>query len=87
MILCDGETFRVDETWLMPVGPNLTFSSAPPIMSLAEREKAAIESVLRETGGLVSGPAGAAAKLGIPRQTLEYKIRKFGINPHQFKTL
>ena len=87
VILCDGETFRVDETWLIPVGPNLTSSSAPPIMTLAGSEKVAIESVLRQTEGVISGPAGAAAKLGMPRQTLEYKIRKLGINRHQFKTL
>jgi DNA-binding NtrC family response regulator len=45
-----------------------------------------IESALRETGGLISGPSGAAAKLGIPRQTLEWKIRKLGINKHRSKT-
>jgi formate hydrogenlyase transcriptional activator len=52
---------------------------------LAEREKAMIENALREAGGLVSGPAGAAAKLGIPRQTLESKIRKLGIKPVPFQ--
>ena len=56
-------------------------------MTLAGSEKVAIESVLRQTEGVISGPAGAAAKLGMPRQTLEYKIRKLGINRHQFKTL
>jgi transcriptional regulator with GAF, ATPase, and Fis domain len=86
VILCDGETFRVDETWFMPVGPKPASSSAPSIVTLAERERAAIESVLRETRGVISGPAGAAVKLGIPRQTLEYKIHKFGINRFQFKT-
>jgi formate hydrogenlyase transcriptional activator len=53
---------------------------------LAEREKAMIENALREAEGLVSGPAGAAAKLGVPRQTLASKIRKLGINRHLFKT-
>jgi len=53
---------------------------------LAEREKALIENALREAEGLVSGRAGAASKLGIPRQTLESKIRKLGINRHLFKT-
>jgi formate hydrogenlyase transcriptional activator len=33
----------------------------------------------------VSGPSGAAAKLGIPRQTLESKILKLGINKHRFR--
>jgi formate hydrogenlyase transcriptional activator len=45
-----------------------------------------IESALREAEGLVSGPTGAAKKLGVPRQTLESKIRKLGINRHHFKT-
>jgi formate hydrogenlyase transcriptional activator len=53
---------------------------------LAEREKAMIENALRQAEGLVSGPVGAAAKLGVPRQTLESKIRKLGINRHLFKT-
>jgi transcriptional regulator with GAF, ATPase, and Fis domain len=45
-----------------------------------------IENALREAGGVIGGPNGAAAKLGIPRQTLESKIRKLGINRHRFKT-
>jgi len=32
-----------------------------------------------------SGPSGAAAKLGIPASTLEYKIRLLKINKHEFK--
>ena len=48
--------------------------------------KLAIETALREAVGLISGPTGAAAKLGVPRQTLESKIRKLGINRHHFKT-
>jgi formate hydrogenlyase transcriptional activator len=86
VILCKGETLRVDETWLMPSSPKHTSASTPSVMTLAERETAAIESVLRETEGVVGGPAGAAVRLGIPRQTLQYKIRKRGINRYQFKT-
>jgi transcriptional regulator with GAF, ATPase, and Fis domain len=44
-----------------------------------------IEEALRESEGAVSGRRGAAARLGLPRQTLESKIRKFGINPHRFR--
>jgi formate hydrogenlyase transcriptional activator len=44
-----------------------------------------LETALRESEGVVGGPTGAAAKLGIPRQTLESKIRKLGINRYQFK--
>jgi formate hydrogenlyase transcriptional activator len=56
------------------------------VADLTEREKAMIENALRQAEGLISGPTGAAAKLGIPRQTLECKIRKFRINRHRFRT-
>jgi len=42
---------------------------------------------LAETAGRVSGPSGAAALLGIPRQTLESKIASLGINKHRFKSV
>jgi formate hydrogenlyase transcriptional activator len=86
VILSDGETFSVDETWLTPVTPKTAASSAPLVANLMDHEKEMIESALREAEGLVSGPTGAATKLGIPRQTLESKIRKLGINRHRFKT-
>jgi formate hydrogenlyase transcriptional activator len=86
VILSDGETFCVDETWLTPVTPKTAASSVPLVANLVDHEKEIIENALREAEGLVSGPAGAATKLGIPRQTLESKIRKLGINRHRFKT-
>jgi len=58
----------------------------PLVADLAERERVIIENALRAAEGLISGPTGAAAKLGIPRQTLESKIRKLGINRHRFRT-
>jgi formate hydrogenlyase transcriptional activator len=86
VILSDGETFSVDETWLTPVTPKTAASSVPLVANLIDHEKEMIETALREAEGLVSGPTGAASKLGIPRQTLESKIRKLGINRHRFKT-
>src|SRR5712672_206730 len=86
VILSDGETFSVDETWLTPVTPKAAATSAPLVADLVERERGMIENALREAEGLISGPTGAATKLGIPRQTLESKIRKLGINRHRFKT-
>jgi formate hydrogenlyase transcriptional activator len=85
VILCDGETFCVDETWLkrgnrQPSGPAVPLETA-----LMEREREAIETALAETRGRVGGPTGAAAKLGIPRQTLESKIKMLGINKFRFK--
>jgi formate hydrogenlyase transcriptional activator len=86
VILCDGEIFCVDASWLTPAAPRTAASSVPLVDDLAAREKVMIESALRESGGLISGPTGAAAKLGLPRQTLESKIRKLGIDRHHLET-
>ena len=53
---------------------------------LSDTEREAIEAALANTGGRVSGPTGAAEKLGIPRQTLESRIRSLGINKYRFKS-
>jgi formate hydrogenlyase transcriptional activator len=88
VVLCEGEIFCVDPSWLAPsrTSPNPTTLTIPLVADLAERERTVIENALHEAKGLVSGPTGAAAKLGIPRQTLESKIRKLGINRHRFRT-
>jgi DNA-binding NtrC family response regulator len=52
---------------------------------LAAHEKEAIEAALSESGGRVFGPSGAAIKLGIPRSTLESKIRSLKIDKNRFK--
>ncbi len=85
VILSDGETFSVDETWLTPVNPKAATTTVPLVANLMDHEKEMIENALREAEGLISGPTGAATKLGIPRQTLESKIRKLGINRYRFK--
>jgi len=46
-----------------------------------------IEAALAECGGRVAGPKGAAAKLGIPRQTLDSKIANLNIDKWRFKNL
>jgi formate hydrogenlyase transcriptional activator len=86
VILSDGETFSVDETWLTPLTPKASTTTVPLVANLIDHEKEMIENALREAEGLISGPTGAATKLGIPRQTLESKVRKLGINRHRFKT-
>jgi len=45
-----------------------------------------IEIALKDTGGRVAGPTGAAVKLGMPRPTMESKIRSLKINKNRFKT-
>ncbi len=86
VILSEGDTFSVDETWLTRLAPKSAVASVPLVANLAGREKEMIENALREAAGYISGPTGAAVKLGIPRQTLESKIRKLGINRQSFKT-
>jgi formate hydrogenlyase transcriptional activator len=86
VVLCDSETFSVDETWLKLEGHRLSGSVVPLGTTLAEHEREIIEAALADCAGQVSGATGAAAKLGLPRQTLESKITALGIDKHRFKT-
>jgi formate hydrogenlyase transcriptional activator len=54
--------------------------------ALLAHEKEAIEAALVQSRGRVSGPAGAAAKLGVPDSTLEAKIKRLGIDKYRFKS-
>ena len=90
VLLCDGETFSVDESWLRQSPQQEAQSSgATPMRRLgrldSEQERNLIEDALRASNGRVSGPLGAAAKLGIPRQTLESKMASLGISKNRFQ--
>jgi PAS domain S-box-containing protein len=87
VIVCETENFSVDESWLS-AQPLATEPKSQPELprKLAAQEKEMIEAALRESGGQVSGPRGAAAKLGLPGSTLESKIRSLKINKKRFKT-
>jgi PAS domain S-box-containing protein len=85
VIVCDTETFRVDESWLSAETlPLRSASSALPERVSAE-ERAVIEEALGQTRGRVSGPRGAAAKLSVPPSTLESRIKALKIDKHKFK--
>ena len=84
VVLCDSETFAIDESWLKRDGQR-SAAAVPLVATLVEREKEMIETVLAECHGQVAGSTGAAAKLGIPRQTLESKIKSLKIDKHRFK--
>jgi transcriptional regulator with GAF, ATPase, and Fis domain len=85
VILCDGDTLAVDKTWLQRESPRP--SVVRGLARLDEnQEREMIESALKETRGRVSGPGGAAAKLGIPRSTLESRIRSLEIDKQRFKS-
>jgi DNA-binding NtrC family response regulator len=86
VILCDGDTFSVDETWLERESPRIAGLAVPFVATLFEQRKEMIETVLADCDGRIAGPSGAAAKLGIPRQTLESKIKSLGIDKDRFKT-
>lgn len=93
VVLSDDDTFLVPESWLKPAlggQPQGVFvdrglTSVPLVANLIEHEKEIIEKALSDAEGVVGGPAGAASKLGIPRETLNSKIRKLGIKRYQFK--
>jgi formate hydrogenlyase transcriptional activator len=86
VILSEGETFFAEEAWLTRVTPKPSAMSVPLVADLAGHEREVLEAALRKSGGVIGGPTGAALTLGIPRQTLESKLRKLGINRYQFKS-
>jgi formate hydrogenlyase transcriptional activator len=87
MILNSSDIFSVDELWLSKrtpsPAPRVETSLASNVEPRSERE--IIEAALAETRGRVSGPSGAAAKLGMPPSTLEDRIKALKINKQQFK--
>jgi len=90
VVLSDGDTFSVDESWLErkrpPELPRSGIVDKGLLRLNADREREIIEAALAETGGRIAGPSGAAAKLGIPRQTLDSKISILGIKKNRFKS-
>ena len=85
VILSEDDAFSVDEAWLKQNTPQ--FADSPTALNgvLLRHEKEMIESALAESGGRVSGPSGAAAKLRIPTRTLDSKIKRLGINKFRFR--
>jgi PAS domain S-box-containing protein len=81
VILSETDTFFVDQSWLKRESAE-SRQSSEGLLALADREVEMIESALADSHGRISGPSGAAAKLGVPRQTLESKIRRLGINKY-----
>ena len=84
VIVSDSDEFTVDESWLP--GSSVAESRLGLSGRLAAQEKEIVEEALRASGGQVAGPAGAAARLGLPRSTLESKIRLLKINKSRFRS-
>jgi PAS domain S-box-containing protein len=87
MILSCGEILSVDGLWLSKENapPASRTETSPASECGPSRERESIEAALAESRGRVSGPSGAAAKLGIPPSTLDHRIRVLRINKRQFK--
>ncbi len=88
VIVSDTENLSVDDSWLSRQPVSSEPKGGPELpRKLATREKDMIEAALRESGGRVSGPSGAAIKLGIPGSTLDSKIRSLRIDKNRFKSI
>jgi formate hydrogenlyase transcriptional activator len=85
IIVCDTENFSVDENWFVSDSCQAHPVGQPLSDMLVSQTKEMIEAALAESGGRVSGPSGAAAKLGMPASTLESKIKSLKINKYLFK--
>lgn len=85
VILCEGEVFSIEALWLKREATRPSAPASPLAATLANREKEVIEAALAESKGRVSGPTGAAARLGVPRQTLDSKIANLQISKLRFK--
>jgi PAS domain S-box-containing protein len=87
VIVCESENFTVDERWLSEAPEQANQDSVGALAKMpAAQEKQTIEAALAQARGRVSGPSGAAARLGIPPTTLDSKIRTLKINKLRFRT-
>jgi len=85
VILADSEVFRLEPGTLTEESRAAAQAAAAGEATNVSDQQMRIEAVLRETRGRISGPDGAAARLGIPASTLESRIKALKINKHQFR--
>src|SRR5262245_7529814 len=86
VILCEGETLSVDESWLSKQAHLPRPAAQPLAEKLLEQEKEMIESALAASMGRVAGRSGAAARVGMPPSTLEARIKVLKIDKKRFKS-
>jgi PAS domain S-box-containing protein len=84
VILTSGDTFWIEKAWLVSPEPAPQEMPGPLPDTLQNHEREMIETALAKSRGKVAGPEGAAAKLGIPRSTLDSKIKQLGIKKYKF---
>jgi formate hydrogenlyase transcriptional activator len=85
VILRDSDCLAVDEKLLKGEQSEVPRPTMGLSGVLLNEEKEMIEAALAESRGRVSGPAGAAAKLGLPTRTLEAKIKRLRIDNYRLK--
>ncbi len=85
VILCEGETFSIDENWLSNHPATQPETRRPFHERLIDDQRSLIEAALAASHGKVSGPHGAAAKLGMPPTTLDSKIKALNIDKRRFQ--
>jgi transcriptional regulator with GAF, ATPase, and Fis domain len=85
VILADSEVFRLEPGTLPQDSRPVQETAALESRGTKDEQRGRIEDVLKETRGRISGPDGAAARLGMPASTLESKIKALKINKHLFR--
>ena len=86
VIVCDSDTLSIDARWLSGRPLRTPPMASLPTGTLAAHEKDTIEAALTESKGRVSGPFGAATRVGVPASTLESKIKALKIDKRRFKS-
>ena len=77
-VILSGPSLVLPPQDVRPIGRRAG-SSAKPVATFNEAEREAIVRALRESRGVVGGPTGAAARLGLNRTTLHSKMQRLGI--------
>jgi len=85
VIVSDTNTLSIDERWLVRQRVVEPDAQTPLDDELTAHERSRVEAALAASKGRVSGPTGAAARLGVPRSTLESKIRSLKVDKHRFR--
>lgn len=79
VILTAGDTLRIPAQELQAEGLAAAAPAAAPPATMQDVERETIVRALREAKGVVGGPNGAAARLGMKRTTLLYRMEKLGL--------
>ncbi len=79
VIVSPGPNLVIPLQDVQPKRPRATASTAKSEATFHDAERETILRALRDSGGIIAGPSGAAARLGLRRTTLQSKMRRLGI--------